>query len=275
MGFNKNELDKLVLFVKVLKNRPGNEDFINKLREVLDIKTPPVVAYPSNDKLNAIEKYLGLDYALDSAEPTIDYSFVVDEDVRHQLEADYREMMRYRYGTRGHKIDFMEYCRYVQLQVEMLLNYYYYQRFRDSSEILTHIKDILSGMKIDNLTYAVQLWSFCKEQSIAPTKTVLDRVRDIRNKQSHRTTSDNDIEDTMVKAKEFALKNGLFIDYTYYTFIPKDVSSLQKEQFIEITGMKMDDYNKLVAPYMFLKVKPYKEILESLCIIVSKVSQLI
>ena len=44
--------------------------------------------------------------------------------MRDKLYCDFREMMRYRYGTRSHKIDFEEYCRYAHFQLEALTNYF-------------------------------------------------------------------------------------------------------------------------------------------------------
>lgn len=87
----------------------------------------------SISRINMIEKYLGLDYKLDKVDPTsitfseLDYSFVPDDALRDQLLSDFREMMRYRYGTRSHKVDFCEYCKYAHFQLETLTNYYLYE----------------------------------------------------------------------------------------------------------------------------------------------------
>ena len=40
------------------------------------------------------------------------------------LVSDFREMMRYRYGTRSHKADFTEFCKYAHFQLEGLVNYF-------------------------------------------------------------------------------------------------------------------------------------------------------
>ena len=139
MKLNKKELDRIVAFVKAVKELPGNEEFIANLREVLEMNYSVAQMPLKSEKIDAIEKYLGLDYSLDDSITIVDYSFVIDHRVRAQLESDCREMMRYRYGTRGHKIDFMEFCRYVQLQAEMLLNYYYDIRFESQDDLLLHL----------------------------------------------------------------------------------------------------------------------------------------
>lgn len=88
------------------------------------------LAISSGSRIEKIEKYLGLDYKLDCIKPeevsagTIDYSFVTDDNLRDQLISDFREMMRYRYGTRSHKTDFYEYCKYAHFEFEALTNYF-------------------------------------------------------------------------------------------------------------------------------------------------------
>lgn len=104
MAQNKEQLNKVLLFIKRLVEEPGNEEFVNGLRNLLAV---PVHNSADNKKLSDIEKYLGLDYKLDSAIPDIDYSFIRNDYVKNQLVSDYREMLRYRYGVRAHKIDFL------------------------------------------------------------------------------------------------------------------------------------------------------------------------
>ena len=137
MAQNKEQLEKLLHFIERLVNEPGNEDFANKLRQMLCVPSPFVST--DNSKLIEIEKYLGLDYLLDSASSNIDYSFVADDYIREQLISDFREMLRYRYGVRSHKIDFSEYCRYAMLQVEQLINYFYQNKFSSNEEVKCYI----------------------------------------------------------------------------------------------------------------------------------------
>ena len=107
-----------------------NPEFDSILRKRLGINaTRTIPIAENNDKINRIEKYLGLDYSVDAQNSVIDYSYIKDEKVKNQLISDNREMMRFRYGTRYHEIDFDEFCRFAHLQAEMLLNYYYYQYY--------------------------------------------------------------------------------------------------------------------------------------------------
>jgi hypothetical protein len=113
---------------KILQLTEQNSEFGVELRRKLGITSSvKATSYPSgfDKRVEHIEKYLGLDYYVDGQPSLIDYSFVKETEIRAQLISDNREMMRHRYGTRFHIINFDEYCRYAHLQVEMLLNYYY------------------------------------------------------------------------------------------------------------------------------------------------------
>ena len=115
---------------------------LHELVERLKTQDPDLFAYlqqevrvaqdqhESDARIDKIETYLGLDYKLDGITPAavvaggLDYSFVNIPSLCNQLNADFREMMRYRYGTRSHKADFYEYCKYAHFQLEALTNYF-------------------------------------------------------------------------------------------------------------------------------------------------------
>ena len=189
MAQDKEQLNKLLMFIKSLVEEPGNEEFTNGLRKLLDI---PIQSPGDATKLLDIEKYLGLDYKLDSTIPNIDFSFVKEPFVRDQLFSDYREMLRYRYGVRSHKVDFSEYCRYAMLQVEQLLNYYFQNKFDSNEELITYINDN-SFAKIDKfesikaISLAIKLSAFSKNVKRKHCES-LDFAREVRNEQSHRST---------------------------------------------------------------------------------------
>ena len=194
MAQNKEQLSKLLLFIKRLIDEPGNEDFVKGLRKLLDV---PIHDSSGNKQLTDIEKYLGLDYHLDSATPDIDYSFIRDENVRTRLISDYREMLRYRYGVRSHKIDFFEFCRYAMLQVEQLLNYFYKNCFDTIDEIRDYINEHVTNLKVESLdslksiSLAIKLYALYCEKGDGRIKTVLDYAREVRNEQSHRMQNED------------------------------------------------------------------------------------
>lgn len=191
MAQNKEQLNKLLLFIKRLVEEPGNEDFANDLRKLLNI---PNQSFTNSSQLSDIEKYLGLDYKLDKATPNIDYTFVKEPFVRDQLTSDYREMLRYRYGVRSHKIDFSEFCRYAMLQVEQLINYYYQNGFESEEEVVSYINEnsFITIEKIDSiksLSLAVKLSAFSKNLERKQSEC-LDFAREVRNEQSHRSAKE-------------------------------------------------------------------------------------
>lgn len=105
-----------------------NPEFAAALRNKLGVTVASSPVPVQDERIGKIEEYLGLDRKLDDIDnPTeiyksIDYSFISDDALRDQLQSDFREMMRYRYGCRSHKADFVEYCKYAHFQLETLVN---------------------------------------------------------------------------------------------------------------------------------------------------------
>lgn len=142
--------------------------------------------------INKIEHYLGLDVYIDRMDASIDYSYIKERTVRDQLECDNREMMRFRYGTRYHKIIFPEFCRYAQLQGEMLLNYFYTTiEAGNITKIKKHITDYNSKAKFGNetnevfkISFNVKKWAFANEFSLS-SNYVWNNIIQVRNLVSH------------------------------------------------------------------------------------------
>lgn len=110
-----------------------NPEFAIALRDKLKVGATtiaPASAGIPDERISKIEEYLALDRKLDDISPAetkykeVTYSFIKDVAVRDMLVSDFREMMRYRYGTRSHKADFMEFCKYAHFQLEGLVNYF-------------------------------------------------------------------------------------------------------------------------------------------------------
>ena len=210
---------------KIIQLCNQNAEFDKELRRRLHITSPANALSLDNARIEKIEKYLGLDYGVDSIKSTIDYSFVKMDDVRDQLISDYREMMRFRYGTRYHKIDFDEFCRYAHLQAEMLLNYYYDVMNHSNLEaIKRHIKEHNKDAYLDkaknlgSIPYATKLWAFKEEFKIDYLLNItLQDIKDVRNKLSHRTTKIKEELDIKryqdeLKMKGIALQNAGWVD---------------------------------------------------------------
>lgn len=148
---------------------------------------------------------------MDSQPSLIDYDFIREWDVRAQLISDNREMMRFRYGTRYHSINFEEFCRYAHLQAEMLLNYFYDKMNPSIEDALQHIKRHNLGAKLDGvksleaIPYNVKLWAFRDEVALDYAIVfVLDNLRKVRNEASHRSPGS---EQNLIQAFKMQLVN--------------------------------------------------------------------
>lgn len=193
-----------------------NAEFDKDLRKRLGMASSANVLSLDDKRIRKIEKYLGLDYSVDTLKSSIDYSFIEMDDVRNQLISDNREMMRFRYGTRYHEIDFDEFCRYALLQAEMLLNYYYdVVNHSDLGAIISHIKTYNTSAKIpddvktlSSISFNVKLWAFKAEHKMEYSLfSMLDNIRMVRNELSHRSTIKVhfDIEAYQAELKSFGI----------------------------------------------------------------------
>lgn len=214
MAQNKEQLEALLQFIDRLAKEPGNEWFVEKLRERYIFETYNAFCFAETSekldyKVSKIEKYLALDYDQDSASSTIDYSKIEDTEARKQLESDNREMMRYRYGTRAHKIDFTEFCKYAHFQAEMLMNYLYEPFWgKTMDDCIRHIlkynpkgKEYIHGspQTVTEIPYATKLYAFNNEfsqeyKSEEYFQATFNFLRKMRNENSHRGESTDDNE---------------------------------------------------------------------------------
>ena len=180
----KDDLKKLLVFLQNIIREPDNSWFVEALYSIL----PPKKA--DDNSLDKIEKYLGLDYNIDGQIPLIDFSFIQNEYLRECFKADYREMLRCRFGTRAHKVDFTEYCRFALIIAERAINLYYSIDV-EFDTIRNHISEYNKTAKIDTakslreISFSVKLWSFCNQYNLSSIKESLDRVREVRNLKSH------------------------------------------------------------------------------------------
>lgn len=201
MGQDKKQLTKLLAFVKEIYDHPDNKEFAEGIREMVlsdkdfQERLKEIVPGADPESLKRIEKYLALDFEIDE-KIFPDYSVIQDEQARTQLTSDFREMLRYQYGTRSHKIDFAEFCRYAHLQAEMLVNYYFEKKFGgDIDQIVAAIQAYLPKYKpyeglteVSGIAFKTKLyylrnifkWS-------ANDINIYLHTADVRNKQSHRS----------------------------------------------------------------------------------------
>lgn len=255
--------------IKLLADQ--NSEFRQEMQKLFGSTVSASVVNNSDDgRISHIEKYLGLDYYVDSVESIIDYSFVKEQEVRDRLISDNREMLRFRFGTRSHMIDFEEFCRYAQLQAEMLLNYFYCQKDVSLSEIIKHIKTFNptanvseSISNLSSISFSTKLWAFEREFDLNVIET-FDHVRAVRNNQSHRNPQERDfsIEDYQKKLQDWKImlkKDGTFDWY-------QTKQNALAYNIYESKVKKSDDF-KLYNYLLWFNKKPYDEVIDKLKII--------
>ena len=195
MGQDKKKLEQLLDFVAKIYADQSNREFIDGIRAlVLSDKDLPGYSGGSAS-LDKITTYLSLDYDLDTKDFP-DYSFIGEESVQETLLADFREMLRYQYGTRSHWIDFLEFCRFGVLQAEMLINFFFEKKYDSDFD------RVVKAIQLTNSSYVPgdHLSLICD----IPLKTKAYRIRhelgwdndalspilnaiEVRNRQSHRS----------------------------------------------------------------------------------------
>lgn len=259
---------------KVVRLTQQNAEFGAELRKALGMEPSANFASKDINRIQNIEKYLGLDYYVDTQRSVVDYSFVTHPDVRAQLISDNREMMRYRYGTRYHAIDFNEFCRYAQLQSEMLINYYYDQiNNSDFQRIVKHIHKYNSKASFDyssslsSIPYSVKLWAFQKEFDSIKFRETWENVRIVRNELSHR--SPEVIALNVERYKAYLISLGIAVSKRGFVLWN---SLAQQQKDILVNLQKTEEYKKYIFD-VWCHHQPYDEIIESLMTISKLVKQ--
>lgn len=253
---------------KIVQLTRQDSEFDAELRKALGVNIAPSEAVDKS-KVQRIEKYLGLDYYVDGQPSLVDYSFINEEDVRNQLICDNREMMRYRYGTRYHAIDFGEYCRYAHLQVEMLLNYFYNNKHQgDLAQIKEHIKQFngiaaLGSVKsIGAISYTIKLWAFYKEFNFDfKVKNVLDNICKVRNGMSHRSPEED--ESKLVEGRKRLIAMGLPLNSEgrVNTYNLKEGTT---ERNLYYNMVKDTDWYKDYCIISWIKSEPYEDVKDAI-----------
>lgn len=242
---NKEHLRKLLNFLNnEIIHEPENSWFVDELRKMITPVTTNTVIKESG-KISKIENYLALDFGIDTEFSPCNYSFL-DDFLQVKAEADFREMKRYRLGLRGHKIDFPEFCRYVVLQAELLLNFFYHEYYKDNGGINSvlsvisqynnqYFKPKENIVSVEDIPFNYKLWAFSNQYGIIVKDINLARL--VRNELCHRSSSPNISKLTTLyntlKSLGINIKEDgsiPFIQKEYYTM--KEVKEYQFELFL-------------------------------------------
>ncbi|MCH5325671.1 MAG: hypothetical protein J1E29_00535 [Duncaniella sp.] len=279
--YPQEHLEKLLKFLNdEIIHDPANAWFVDKLYKLLPQKEIPPT---SNPDIKNIEKYLALDYKIDTLKTHIDYSFIKDNYLRDCFEADWREMLRYRFGTRGHNICFPEFCRYVLIQAERALNVYYntvfekdFQKIKEN--ITLHADWVYIPDKVNNvesISFAAKLDAFVKALNLKKeVKDVLDRVREVRNTTSHGSSIPDFNESFFQKHYKQLISQG----YPLTSFGLVDWAALKKnEQLNNIYNnfMKQTPEHQLYIKLAWQRQCPFDEVMLALGELVKRVSSIL
>ena len=270
MEQNKEQLEALLKFIDQLGQNPDNAWFVERLKERYaetsknQSKEDKCFITYSLDmdvfhtQVSNIEKYLSLDFKFDNNDSLkgysslIDYSGINDVEIRDELESDNREMLRYRYGTRSHKIDFYEFCKYAHFQAESLLNYIY-EPVGDYTieDCMEHIRYYYPDVKFfknttstpTDITYYAKMLAFTEEfyhvdgksKSGIPKRgklywTLYD-IEEARNITNHRG-KDNTLADNF---KELLSKTPFDEVINAIKLLAEQVQSIDRTKFLAIS----------------------------------------
>lgn len=271
--YKKEHLQKLLDFLrKEIILEPENKWFVEELYKSLTLIS---LNKTNIDDLQKIEKYLGLDFKLDSATPIIDYSFIENEYLRNCFEADWREMMRYRFSTRGHIIDFYELCRFAMMQIERLVNVYCSSKGATIEEQRLYVKnnnpEYIPGKenKIEEIPFMYKFWALRNEFKMnekEETKIIaanINHIRNVRNIKSHASSQPN-TDDIFFEEHYAELRKRGF------PFKPErlvDWKALQKDPILkDIYNKEYKDTpdHKRYQELVWQRGKPFDEVMETL-----------
>lgn len=133
MGLDKKSLDRIVQFVKTVKDIPGNDEFIAELRKVLnDTERPQLSIVDSNidPKIDHIYEYCIEEIARKQAK-----EFYADFPISEIVDGLVEDYVRMEYFRR--KDNFGDFCLSVYQQIERITNVIY-----SNLEQCTYINDI-------------------------------------------------------------------------------------------------------------------------------------
>lgn len=208
MKYKKENLVKLLRFVEEVSRLPGNEWFLEELKNNIsqDNNKFSASSCAIEAKINLIREYLAIDI-----NQVIDYTYF-EEPCRESLFRDCIEMGRYAKGTPGHKIDFGEFCRYAHLQAEEMINYFFNKVSKNNVQLVDEfIQERVSGYKktrnpiqIHHISYSYKLSAFKSISQISySTYSLLWFISEYRNELSHRNslTLFNDDQDLVAYEK--------------------------------------------------------------------------
>lgn len=143
MGLNKQILNKVVDFVKKVKELPDTEDFISDLREVVGVSLNNASNVKESSKMDGDIRYIREILCMRS-DITIDYDFIAEDEYPHlkrQLIVDNIRMEDAILDTRekSEYVRFYNFCANAFYQIENIVNHYYFVNFPNIQDCVAFI----------------------------------------------------------------------------------------------------------------------------------------
>jgi hypothetical protein len=139
MNKNKENLEKLLVFIEELCKKKENEWFRDRLELIINENDSTIIkTYKNTDR---IKEYLSI-----VPDSTIDYSFIMNKTVRVRLDLDNLRMenvyidFQKKYNDDIHR--WYDYLVYAFYQIENLINYYYFKKYPDFDKLILHLESI-------------------------------------------------------------------------------------------------------------------------------------
>jgi len=211
MATDKENLKLLLTFIEQIMNKDGNEWFYDELSILISKKI--ISEKDTGIKISAVTfKELGsIDKYLDSGLiPIIDYSDILEEKTRFQLERDAIEMGKCRISKYSEKISFTSFCKYAHFQSEELINYYYHQfsngNLDNAKNRIKLFNDRFTDewglekkpyVSLSSIPFKIKQFAISKDLDLVSRYGfALSKIADVRNAEIHKDSS-NEVEQSL------------------------------------------------------------------------------
>lgn len=204
MSEKKEHLKLLLQFISKLLEQDGNEWFHDELallfsKKMLSEKDTGIkLSAVTVKELGSIDKYLN-----EGIIPIIDYSKIMEERVKFQLQRDAIEMGKLRLSFYSKKISFEGFCKYAHFQSEEMINYYFHSISRGDLNVAKEIikefnprfKDEMGTAKspynsISSIPHSIKQFSLIKKLNFDKRHGyTLSNIAKVRNLEIHRDSS--------------------------------------------------------------------------------------
>ncbi len=209
--YNKESLEKLLLLIDEICKDEENYWFKSELNSKLNQKNTFIEIKKDTTKI--------IDFLSINPVVSVDYSFINHKLLRTRLELDNLRMENIRYDLK--ETDEMkrlyDFCINAFYQIENLINFFYYEKFRKIDDLLLHLENIKDAKfkrkeerDIGDIAIYAKIYAFNKTYySEDYTGYSIDSLRLIRNEGLHRCTRIKNIENENKRLHDF-LKHATF-----------------------------------------------------------------